>query len=170
MTLEATVKAFQESKGREADKHFAVIFDALRGAVGGIAKGRIDRQEDLFQEGSIILLQCAREYDAARGIPFEAYATQRIRWGIAAADRPAKRNKTREAFYPVEDPPSVPNQLAAAELAQALDSLDPQARRVCILLVQGHTTREVASEVGVSFQRVSQINKETVSKLTKRSK
>lgn len=41
--------------------------------------------EDLYQEGCLGLIQAARTYDPASGIPFQSYAFMRIRHGVSLA-------------------------------------------------------------------------------------
>ena len=70
-----------------ADVDFAPIFEGLRGLIGVLVRDKHGTADDLFQEGCIGLVDAARTFDPARGVPFKAYARKRIRWAISKAER-----------------------------------------------------------------------------------
>lgn len=58
----------------------------IRRNVRNLASGRADRDyEDLFQEGCCGLIQAARTFDPAKGIPFAAFALRRIHTAVSGA-------------------------------------------------------------------------------------
>jgi len=74
----------------------------IRRNVRNVNSRRVDRDyEDLFQEGCCGLIQAARTFDPAKGIPFAAFALRRIHTAVSGAlyesaspiRRPRRRSK-----------------------------------------------------------------------------
>src|SRR5918997_885062 len=96
----------------------------------------VDREE-LARAGALGLVEAARRYDEARGVPFERFAAQRIRGAILDAVRAADWA-----------PRSVRN--LARQLEQAEQQLATQLGRVPSL-------NEMAEALGIGPEELSQL-------------
>lgn len=75
----------------------------------------------------------------------------------------------------IEDPASNPeliiaDKLMLQELFKVLDELDPDSRRICELIRQGKTEREIAAEFGVRQSTLNYRKKKLLDKLCERLK
>ncbi len=64
-------------------KHMPLV----RRIAGKLARRRSLDFDDLVQVGAIVLVELAQTFDPARGIPFGAYAVQRVRGAMIDAIR-----------------------------------------------------------------------------------
>ena len=137
-----------------ADVDFAPIFEGLRGLIGVLVRDKHGTADDLFQEGCIGLVDAARTFDPARGVPFKAYARKRIRWAISKAERVASRNDEREAYSEtgVVEPEHVANQLDRVILAETLDALTEQEREIVLLHAAGFTFEAIGAKLGLTTE------------------
>ena len=75
----------------------------------------------------------------------------------------------------IEDPAANPEEIIAdklmlQELFKVLDELDPDSRRICELIRQGKTEREIADEFGVRQSTLNYRKKKLMEKLCERLK
>jgi len=80
------IPALSEEQRRLVGDNLGLVAVHLRRFVPGVSAQRSDREwDDLFQEGCLGLIRAAAEYQAARGIPFAAFALPRIRTAVSRA-------------------------------------------------------------------------------------
>ena len=135
-------------------------------------------QEDLVADGNLALVKAASRYDPSLGVPFTAFATQCVRGAITDTVRASARrdhlgdgNFARvvgfsdlgpgdrpEAGIPYEPPDPGPGPDETVESLETLRIVGtlPDRERIALVrtLVEGETAAEVASDLGVSSDRV----------------
>jgi RNA polymerase sigma-B factor len=73
------MQAYQETNSKDAATALLLHYEPIvRMAAGKMSRSRPDLYEDLFQVGQMSMLRLFKQYDAALGIPFEAYAMKCI--------------------------------------------------------------------------------------------
>ncbi|MDF2723326.1 MAG: sigma-70 family polymerase sigma factor [Paenibacillus sp.] len=77
--INANMQAYQETNSKDAATALLLHYEPIvRMAAGKMSRSRPDLYEDLFQVGQMSMLRLFKQYDAALGIPFEAYAMKCI--------------------------------------------------------------------------------------------
>jgi RNA polymerase sigma factor FliA len=103
--LDPTADARQEH-GPEVTARFNANLNLVSSIVGGLVRdlGVAFRREELLAAGREGLFAAARRFDANRGVPFQAYATYRIRGAILDMLRSTSRlpRRLRERLASVE--------------------------------------------------------------------
>ncbi len=143
-------------------------------------RGWGEPHDDLVQAGRLGLLQAARRYDAARGVPFAAYAVPLVLGAIRhhLRDHGAVLRGPRGGRRPVVDELDDGSTLAAGPpaaydlvelrlaLLPALDLLPAQERDVLALrFLAGLTQDSVAERVGISQAQVSRVQARALARL-----
>jgi RNA polymerase sigma factor for flagellar operon FliA len=96
----------------------------------------VDREE-LARAGAVGLIEAAQRYDATRGVPFESFATQRIRGAILDAVRSAD--------------------WAPRSLRRAARTLDLARQNLAVALGRPPTVVEIADELHMSVDKVQDL-------------
>lgn len=141
--------------------------------------------DELVSEGSYSLVRAVEKYDYTRGNRFSTYATRAIRNNLFHFVTDRRRHRQR---FPLADDESQLNaaddraiesnaEHSAAELKRSLRSvlgrLDPLQRRVLAERFglenggEGRTLKDIAGEMGVSRERVRQIEGRALRRLRK---
>jgi RNA polymerase sigma-B factor len=146
-------------------------------------RGWGEPHDDLVQAGRIGLLHAARRYDAARGVPFAAYAVPTVLGEI--------RHHLRDRSHVLRGPRGAPRPVVqeleeggAADPAPGADhervelrmlllpqlELLPEAERAVVTLhfLEGHTQDAVAEQLGVSQAQASRIQARALARLRRR--
>ena len=134
-------------------------------------------QEELVADGNLALVRAAHKYDPSLGVPFTAFATHCVRGAITDAVRARARrehlgdgtfarvlgfsdvvpaDKPGEAVYEPPDPGPGPDEtVESLETLRIVGTL-PDRERIALVrtLVEGETAAEVASDLGVTSDRV----------------
>ena len=135
-------------------------------------------QEDLVADGNLALVKAARRYDPSLGVPFAAFATQCVRGAITDTVRASARRDTLgdgtfarvvgfsdvgpgdgpeagDAYEPPDPGPGPDETVESLETLRIVGTL-PDRERIALVrtLVEGETAAEVASDLGVSSDRV----------------
>jgi RNA polymerase sigma factor (sigma-70 family) len=158
--MEKLVAEYQNATGRQRERLFRQIHDSMVGLVKTIADRPGNSKDDLTQEGLLALHEAALAFDPSLGVPFYNYARQRVRWAISKAQRTNTRNHDREVYSPQSldgDVVTVPSQLDALVLAEALERFTGRDREVAEMLAAGFSGVDIAERFGISKQRASQI-------------
>lgn len=119
------------------------------------------------------LLRTVYAYDAARGVPFAAYAKPRVYGAVSHLLRSSSRTWQHEtAPADMEELDRIParDDEAAADarltLAPLLAHLTADERRILALLYQQDlTTREAAKRLGCSQSKISRLKRQAIQKL-----
>jgi RNA polymerase sigma factor (sigma-70 family) len=119
--------------------------------------------EELHAGAEDGLLGAALNFDPSRGFPFSAYAHPWIKGGITALFKKKKIDKLTDPVESVDKTQEAP----IAPPSVDLGSLDERERRVAIGRVGGETLKEIGKELGVSAERVRQIETRANDKLRK---
>ena len=150
---------------------------------------------DLYQDGSMALLDCIQRYDKGRGVKFYAFSSRRINGafadGLRNMDWVPRLARTRKEptvlmqqvkpLYndnndekPELSHPATCDRNAAEwrdEVRRALRGLRKDERLAMILyFLDGRTMNEVGESLGLSESRVSQIISRTIAFLRNREK
>lgn len=155
-TLTELVARYQE---RADDRTFARIYGSFEGLLVVLAGARDGHREDLIQEGALGLLSAVQAFDAERGVPFEAYAKQRMRWAVANY---SKRKVSKHHDATVHTDPALyarheASAYATLDARQRIEALSPVLRQVAELFAQGEEGKDIARKLGVTPGRVSQL-------------
>jgi RNA polymerase sigma factor (sigma-70 family) len=135
--------------------------------------------EDLVQEALLKLHQRAAEYDPSRGGAFTTFAWTVMRghlWNLLDRAHPLPRSghgEQEEDLLAGVSAPEASEPLADEDVGRLLVCLSERQRQVVELrfgLAGGetHTQEEIASDLGVSFQRVQQILGDALTRLRRR--
>jgi RNA polymerase sigma factor (sigma-70 family) len=135
-------------------------------------------QEDLVADGNLALVRAARRYDPSLGVPFAAFATHCVRGAITDAVRAcARRDHLGDgtfarvvgfsdvvlgerpedgSVYEPPDPGPGPDETVESLETLRIVGMLPDRERIALVrtLVEGETAAEVASDLGVSSDRV----------------
>jgi len=154
--------------------------------VVSIIKRHMGPSDDFFElvsEGNLTLMRAVEKFDFARGNKFGTYASWAIRRTLARSIPNEYRHRNRyrtghdEALVTAEDVRSDPSDRQSCELErkgqveEILDRLDPRERNVIVHrfgLLSGHeplTLKEVGAMMGVTKERVRQIEARAINKL-----
>lgn len=146
-------------------------------------RGWGEPHDDLVQAGRLGLLHAARRYDAARGVPFAAYAVPMVlgeirhhlrdRSGVLRRPRGAPRpaiEELEEGWTVDPAPPAAYEQVELRlVLLPALALLPDQERTVLLLrFLDGLTQDAVADRLGVSQAHVSRLQARALARLRRR--
>jgi RNA polymerase sigma factor (sigma-70 family) len=123
---------------------------------------------DLYGHALETLWACARDFDDSRGIPFEAYAVQRLKWAIVDRIRwqlhrlqIASTDSLDRLIEEGREPSSPPVDGLPGDVLEALDALTPRERRIVLARygvgVERMKNKELAAELGLSIGRITQI-------------
>lgn len=148
--MENQVKRFQETGN---DRDFRPIFEGMRGIIGLlVGSNRRGEADDLFQEGCLGLLDAAKTFDPARGVPFKAYARKRIRWAVSKAERVEITRAERTAYVDtgIVEPEHVPNQLDRVLLTEHLETLSEVEHQIVLLHAAGFSFDAIAAKLGLT--------------------
>jgi RNA polymerase primary sigma factor len=164
-----------------------IISSNLR-LVVSIAKRHVGPVENFFElvsDGNISLIRAVEKFDFARGNKFSTYASWAIMKNFARTipDEHRRRDRFRtshgEMFGTTEDARSDQYELETAQLqresqiGRILERLDEREQKIIISrfgLSPGHeplTLKEVGAEMGVTKERIRQIEARALSKLRK---
>lgn len=136
-------------KLNEAVEEGRVAFDILTESnlrlVVSIAKkflGRGMQFQDLIQEGNMGLMKAVKKFDHTRGFKFSTYAT----WWIKQAITRAIADQARTIRIPVH-------------MVETINKLVRTQRKLTQELRRDPTPQEIANEMGISVEKVQQIQK-----------
>lgn len=156
--------------------------------VVSIAKRHVGPADNFFElvsDGNMSLIRAAEKFDFARGNKFSTYATWAIMKNFARTipdelkRRDRFRTSTDELFTTTRDARTDPHEQEAAQstreqqIGRILERLDDREQQIIIRrfgLVRGQaplTLKEVGAEMGVTKERVRQIEARALSKLRK---
>lgn len=168
-------------EARRIRNHLAVVFMKLAASV---ARGFVGPEfpfDDLVSEGHTTLLRAIEKFDPARGFRFSTYATHAIRRNLC---RYITRQRTqRQRVLAVECPESLVDdrrwtwqfeskmETANAHLRKMLSSLAPREQSIVESRfavgdgLKPQTLQSIADEMGISRERVRQLEQRALSKL-----
>lgn len=170
----------------EAVKTKNQIVQANLRLVVSIAKRHVNAADDFFSlisDGNMSLIRAAEKFDFARGNKFSTYASWAIMRNFARTipdeykHRDRFRTSQEEMFVAAEDRRSVPYEQESAQclreqqIDRILARLDEREQRIIVSrfgLDRGQeprTLKEVGSQLGVTKERVRQIEARALSKL-----
>jgi RNA polymerase sigma factor (sigma-70 family) len=121
--------------------------------------------DDAVGAGSLALVEAARRFDPALGVPFAGFAFLRVRGALADACRAGGRRGRTDHEVVVCDPDSL-CEIGDRRVARPEARLDVLAaifrlrRRLRVVLLRhacGEPSCEIAADLGVSESRVSQL-------------
>lgn len=135
--------------------------------------------DDALAEGYVSLVRAVRDYDAARGVPFAAFAKRRVyadlltlfRRNLRVWQREATVDERREEpFWDLIEDEGAEKDLTRyerqAELVAALRQLTERERAVLTLLYRDECTqKEAAARLGICQQAVASTKKRALTKL-----
>ena len=139
--------------------------------------GRVD--EDMVQEGYLVFLEVEKKFDKARGVPFNAYLAQQLRFhfleqvrkkqpALSLQTRVGTEDSTLEQFVPAKEntEEEVMERQTEASIQQALQVLSPQ-QRVVVDEVFFHNKKlpQIAEELNLSYETVKTHKKRAMRKL-----
>lgn len=154
--------------------------------VVSIAKRHVGQADNFFElvsDGNMSLIRAVEKFDYARGNKFSTYASWAIMKNYARTipDEHRRRDRFRtsqsELFYSTEERRSDQYEQEAAQsqrerqISKILERLDEREQKIIISrfgLDHGHeplTLKEVGAEMGVTKERVRQIEARALSKL-----
>lgn len=144
-----------------------------------------EEYEDLVQEAAINLMRAVEKYDPSVGT-FSAYALHWIQQVITKKHAESKRHIRKanteaiSLFTPISEEMCILDSLsdkhrhfteiieAKVFLEDLLSTLSTQEQRILMLRAQGLLLREISQTMGVTLQRIQQIEKEAIQKLRTR--
>ena len=147
--------------------------------------GPVDNFFELVSDGNMSLIRAVEKFDFSRGNKFSTYASWAIMKNFARTipDELRRRDRFRtsneEMFSATEDDRTDQYELEAAQsqreeqIGKILERLDDREQKIIIRrfgLERGHeplTLKEVGAEMGVTKERVRQIEARALSKLRK---
>lgn len=139
--------------------------------------------DDLVQAGRLGLLHAARRYDAARGVPFAAYAVPTVlgemrhhlrdRSSVIRGPRGAQRpavEELEEGWAADPEPGAAYERVELRHLLLPQLELLPEVERTVLRLcfLEGFTQAAVAARLGVSQAQVSRLQARALSRLRRR--
>jgi RNA polymerase sigma factor (sigma-70 family) len=139
--------------------------------------GRVD--EDMIQEGYLVYLEAEKNFDKARGVPFNAFLAQQLRFhfleqarkkksAISLQTRVGTEDSTLELFIPAKEntEEEVLERQTEACIRQALQALSPQ-QRIVVKEVFFHNKKlpQIAAELNVSYETVKTHKKRAMRRL-----
>jgi RNA polymerase sigma factor (sigma-70 family) len=162
----------EKPQNRLIEEHLGLVRKCAAAAYRRLPNHPFD---ELLAAGYVGLVQAARKFERARGVPFEAYARIRIAGEILDSHRKLHKTKYVNEFPP--DPvdttdwfkETADNRLTEA-LRPTLLALTPQELHV-VQLRYGHdlTMLQIAKVVKLSEGRVTQIHKKALLKMRDRA-
>lgn len=141
--------------------------------------GRVD--EDMIQEGYLVFLEAEKNFDKARGVPFNAYLAQKLRFHyleqarkkkpvISLQTRVGSEGSTLELFVPAKEntEEEAMERQVEARIQQALLTLSP-LQRIVVEEVFFHNKKlpQVAEDLSLSYETVKTHKKRAMRKLRK---
>jgi RNA polymerase sigma factor FliA len=168
-------------QGRDTDAalnrfHSALpLVERIARGIGEPDSGRLTL-DDLLGVGREALLDAARTFDEALGVPFEAWARLRIRGAIVDALRQFSVTREHErrlakVVHVFAEPPPHPDELVSrAQVARAVSEAVARLPRKERTIVEAHdfgrkTLAEAASLVGISRARGSHVRLRALKRL-----
>ena len=154
--------------------------------VVSIAKRHVSANEDFFQlvsDGNMSLIRAVEKFDYSRGNKFSTYASWAIMKNFARTiptefrQRDRFRPTSEEMFLSKADQRSdryileTEQQKREQQISQILESLDPREQRIIISRFgldysqEPQTLKEVGAELGVTKERIRQIEARALNKL-----
>ena len=145
---------------------------------------RQDAFFELVSDGNLSLMRAVEKFDFARGYAFATYAAWAIVNGFARATLTEYRRRERfrtnhgETVLQAADgrhAPEVEEPRRPASVASIIDGLDPREREIIVRrfgLRRGSnplTLAEISSEIGVTKERVRQLESRALEKLRRRA-
>lgn len=137
---------------------------------------RVVDNEDASQEAMVHLCHAADVFDPSRGLAFSTLAFYAIRGGVSRARKQILRHGHAALVFDVAGDDDAPPRDEAADLARlhaALATLRPRHRLVMVLRfgIGGErppmTLEEIGAELGVSRERIRQIEAVALERLRK---
>lgn len=133
---------------------------------------------DVIQAGNVGLLEAIQRFDSARGVRLGTFAFRPILWQMQKAVRRDRREWTDwdflpeqaipfdQMFDPAPDPEAVCIQQETVTLVyDQLRFLPERSRQIIDLRTNGHSFRDVAAILGITRERVRQIECRAIAKL-----
>lgn len=129
--------------------------------------------EDVYQEASIGLLKAIRTFDPEKDFTFGTYAYQSMFNACRSFFRTffKKENKfyneatSLEAFTSKEENRTLHDIVGYSDeilcIDDFMDSLNEKQKKIVSMRFQGYNNEEIADAIGISKQRISQINIKT---------
>ena len=179
------MEKIEETYQQVVDTKNQIIRSNLR-LVVSIAKRHVGPSEEFFElvsDGNVSLMRAVEKFDFARGNKFSTYASWAVMKNFARSIPGEHRHRERfrttaaELFLETEDERSDQHEeeilfTKRQELIRhILDRLDPREHEIIVTrfgLSEGdkpHTLKEVGSQLGVTKERVRQIEMRAMSKL-----
>lgn len=179
------MEQIEETYEQIVDTKNQIIRANLR-LVVSIAKRHVGPAEEFFElvsDGNVSLMRAVEKFDFARGNKFSTYASWAVMKNFARSIPGEHRHRDRfrtsggEVFLETEDDRSDQHEeeLLFAKrqelISHILDRLDPREHEIIITrfgLTEGdkpHTLKEVGSQLGVTKERVRQIEMRAMSKM-----
>ena len=157
MTLDNLCIEYQQGDERA----FSQIYEKMHKLASHMAKGYSPTygvsKEDLKQEAMLALWNCAKTWDRDKGIPFAAYAKQRMRWAVRNASK--RKGQKHSVCREFTDAGVEQHTEAKLELSDLYSRLDEREKKIVKGLAQGLTQAEIGDSIGVTAARVSQLLK-----------
>jgi RNA polymerase primary sigma factor len=169
---------------REAGAILDRIIRANQGMVVSIVKKYTWSGRDFFDwvsDGNVALLRASEHFDFARGVRFSTYATWTILREFARRIRQANASRPRfvtgcqDFFQSVVDyrsgdlPEPTPRERSTDAVRSLLSQLNDRERTIIVrrfgLVAEKRTLEELGRELGVSKERVRQLEARALSKL-----
>src|SRR5262249_11765744 len=144
--------------------------------------GQVDNFFDLLSDGNMSLLRAVEKFDFSRGNKFSTYASWAIMKNFARSIPEEKRRKERfvtgkeELFDIAPDNRSDEHEVVSSAQQDAhrvnrlLEYLDPRERQIIRMRAgldnaEGMTLEEIGQELGITKERVRQLNVRAMNKL-----
>jgi RNA polymerase sigma factor (sigma-70 family) len=158
------LQAFSEENAND----LCVRFRPLAFSIAGKYRNRGVARHELRSAGLLGLVKAARKFDPERGVPFGGFAQHWIRGEILSLFKPTRdalgrRTLSLNAPLPSseEDEPREFMDIVADEARPAitpdLSGLSEKERNILEARLGGETLREIGRELGISAERVRQI-------------
>jgi RNA polymerase primary sigma factor/RNA polymerase sigma factor len=182
---ERLLDAIEGLHGQAVEAKNQIIRANLR-LVVSVAKKYSFRQGDFFEmvsDGNLSLMKAVEKFDYTRGFKFSTYATWALKMNYAREYTTAIRHSDRFRTGPDERFDATADQRSdgfalerqqarrEAQVAQILDCLSDRERNVISkryglgACAEGQTLKEVGSEIGVSKERIRQLEARALAKL-----
>ena len=139
--------------------------------------GRVD--EDMVQEGYLVFLEVEKKFDKARGVPFNAYLAQQLRFhfleqvrkkqpAISMQTRVGTENSTLEQFIPAKEntEEEVETNQLEAQIKNAINQLSNKQRIIIHeIFFNNKKLPQIANEMQISYETAKTHKKRAMKKL-----